>query len=101
MVRITLTAPNAALAGVMLKTSFAIFMASMAAFKEERTVSRCFCSWDFGFIVEGRGSRKETTWRPDARKHSHLMRRAVPGSHDETSQDARWLTRNIIFEYAD
>ena len=39
IVRITLTEPRAALAGVMLNTSFAIFMASIAAIKEERVVS--------------------------------------------------------------
>ena len=38
VVRRTLTAAKAAVAGVMLEASFARFTASMAAFSEERTV---------------------------------------------------------------
>ena len=39
MVRTTLAVPKTALAGVMPITSFAIFMASIAAFNEEWTPS--------------------------------------------------------------
>jgi hypothetical protein len=39
MARITLTEPKTALAGVILQTSFARFMASMAMFNEERVIS--------------------------------------------------------------
>jgi len=42
-----LTEPKAALAGVWLIASFARFMASIAAFKEERVVSRFFGCRDF------------------------------------------------------
>jgi hypothetical protein len=38
--RVTLTEPKTALAGVALESSFARFMASMAAFNNERAPSR-------------------------------------------------------------
>ena len=60
MVRITLTTPKAAFAGVMSITSFARFTASIATFKEERTPSRRFGCWGFGVMVVG-GSDEE--WR--------------------------------------
>ena len=56
IVRITATEPKAALAGVMLSASFAMFIASIAAFKEDRVVSRPFCRWDFVSMVGIRGS---------------------------------------------
>jgi len=56
MVRITLTEAKAALAGVPPITSFAIFMASIATFNVERATSRRFGGWDFGSIIESRGS---------------------------------------------
>jgi hypothetical protein len=52
--RITLTEPKTALAGVMLETSFARFMASIAMFNDERVTSRR--RWDFASMVETRGS---------------------------------------------
>jgi hypothetical protein len=45
IVRITLKEPKTGLAGVILQNSFARFDASMAAFSEERTISRRFCRW--------------------------------------------------------
>jgi len=51
----TLTVPNAALAGVMLNTSFAIFTASIAAFNKERAVSGRFGRCDVVAMVETRG----------------------------------------------
>ena len=58
IVRRILTDPKTALAGVMLETSFARFMASMARFNEESVPSRpfCFCRWDWASIVEPRRS---------------------------------------------
>ena len=54
IVRRTLTEPKTALAGVMLETSFARFMASMATFNAERIPSLGFCPWEFASIVESR-----------------------------------------------
>jgi len=51
--------PKAALAGVMLNTSFAIFMASIAAFNEERVVSGRFGRCDFVAMVETRRGWKK------------------------------------------
>jgi len=52
-----LTEPKAALAGVMIETSFARFKVSMATFNEERTLfRRCGCG-ALGFM----GSK--STWR--------------------------------------
>jgi hypothetical protein len=48
IVRITLTEPKTALAGVMLEISFARFKVSMAALSEETTFSRRFCRRAFG-----------------------------------------------------
>ena len=68
MVRITLTQPKAALAGVMPSTSFAIFMASMAAFNKERAVSGRFGRCDFVSMLS-RNWRwmEETAWRASVR----------------------------------
>jgi len=63
IVRITLTEAKAVLAGVPSITSFMMFIASIAAFNEDRATSRRFGGWDFGFIVEGRGSCEEWAWR--------------------------------------
>jgi len=52
----TLMVLSAAVAGVMLNTSFTIFTASMAVFKEERVASRRFGRWDLESIVKPRGS---------------------------------------------
>jgi len=51
----TLTVPNAALAGVMLNTSFAMFMASMAAFNKDSVVSGRFGRCDVVAMIETRG----------------------------------------------
>ena len=58
MVRRTLTEPKTALAGVMLETSFARFMASMAAFSEEMALP-CPCRWDPVSMVEAGGDCKK------------------------------------------
>jgi hypothetical protein len=50
MVRITLTEPKTTLAGVMLETSLARFMTSIAAFNDERATSRR--RWGFASMVE-------------------------------------------------
>ena len=63
MVRMTVTEPRAALAGVMLNASFAMFMVSMATFKEERTVSRRFGRWGLGSMVKSRGDCETTVRR--------------------------------------
>ena len=60
--RITVTEPKAASAGVVLNMSFAIFKASIAMFKEERAMSRRFVLWDFEFMVERRRNLRETAW---------------------------------------
>jgi len=52
----TLTVPNAALAGVMPNTSFAIFTASIAAFNEERVASERFGRCDVVDMVEAKGN---------------------------------------------
>ena len=52
IVRRILAEPKTALAGVMLTTSFVIFMASMVAFNDVRMSSRRFCCLEFGSIVE-------------------------------------------------
>jgi len=59
----TLTVPNAALAGVMLNTSFAIFMASIAAFNKDSVVSGRFGRCDVVAMVETRGTCGKTAWR--------------------------------------
>ena len=52
--------PKTAFAGVMLETSFARFMASIATFSEERTPSRRpFGRWDLASMVQiQRGDEK-------------------------------------------
>ena len=55
IVRRTLTQPKTAFAGVILETSFARFMASMAAFSEEMTPSRPFGGWELASMVETGG----------------------------------------------
>ena len=55
MVRMTLTEPQTAFAGVMLKISLVRFKASMATFSEERTLSsERFDRWGFGVMVDMR-----------------------------------------------
>jgi hypothetical protein len=58
MTRIALTEPKMALAGVALETSFARFMASMAAFNSERAPSRR--RWVFSSMVESGGRNEKT-----------------------------------------
>ena len=52
VVRITLTEPKTALAGVMLEISLARFKASMAAFNAETAPSRSLGLWDLASMVE-------------------------------------------------
>jgi hypothetical protein len=61
MARITLTEPKMALAGVALETSLARFMASMAAFSNERAPSRR--RWEFVSMVETEGGCEKAVWR--------------------------------------
>ena len=73
IVKRTLTEPKTALAGVMLETSFARFMASMATFNEETAPPLRFCLLELASMVETRGSGGKTEmWRP--------FRRDVPRS---------------------
>ena len=77
IVRRMLTEPKTALAGVMLDSSFARFIASMAAFNKERALSWRFVRWDFASMVEGCESgagvgcaeRSEHWKRVDLREH--------------------------------
>ena len=61
IVRITLTEPKTALAGLILEGSFARVVASIAAFKAEITPSRSLGRWDMVSMVEtsGRIVRRE------------------------------------------
>ena len=52
-----------ALAGVRLETSFARFMASMAASNKVITFSRRFCRLESASMVEGGGNRERTVLR--------------------------------------
>jgi hypothetical protein len=58
-----MTEPNAALAGAMSTMSFARFMASMAIFNEERTLSRLFDRGEFASMVETGGRCGKTVRR--------------------------------------
>ena len=62
-VRITLTVPKTALAGVTLDASFARFKASMATFNAEMVPSHSLGRWDPAFMVETRGSGERTVQR--------------------------------------
>ena len=66
MTRITLTEPKTALAGVALETSFARFMASIAAFNSETAPSRR--RWELASMVETGGSCEKTAWRAGCEK---------------------------------
>ena len=48
--------PNATLAGMMLETSFARFVASMTAFNKETVLSRHFGRCNAAVVVEIQGS---------------------------------------------
>jgi len=60
IVRRILTEPKTALAGVILETSFARFMVSMATFNEEMAPSRPFGCWGLASIVEIQRSGQNT-----------------------------------------
>ena len=60
IVRRAPTEPKTALAGVMLETSFARFMASMATFNEERVPARLFDRWNFASMVQSQCGDKMT-----------------------------------------
>jgi len=58
-----LTDPKTALAGVILETSFARFMASMAMFNEEMVPSCPFGCWGLAAIIEmQRGGEGMVLW---------------------------------------
>ena len=63
IVRITLTEPKTAFAGVILESSLARFKASMTAFNAEIAPSRPLGRWDPPSMVETRGSRERTARR--------------------------------------
>ena len=65
----TPTKTKAAVAGVILETSFARFMASMAIFNNERTPSRPFHRWGSVFIPRTRGGREKRWNEQVARKN--------------------------------
>ena len=54
IVRRTLTEPKTALAGVILDTSFARFITSMATFNNERASSGRFCRGESASMVKSR-----------------------------------------------
>lgn len=60
MVRMALTEPQTALAGVMLKSSFVRLVASMATFSKDRVFSRRFgrCGFVSMFDVEATGRKR-------------------------------------------
>ena len=55
MVRMTLTEPKAAFAGVMLQISFARFRVSMVTLNIEMVPPRPLGRWRFACMIEGRG----------------------------------------------
>ena len=63
MVRRMATEPKAALAGVMLETSFARFSASMAMSNEDRKPSGPFGCWDLVAMVETQGRLEKVMQR--------------------------------------
>ena len=63
IVRRMLAVPNAALAGIILETSFARFRASIATFSEEGTPSRPFGRWKLAVMGETQGSCKRAAQR--------------------------------------
>jgi len=66
--RITLTVPKTALAGVILESSFARFRASMVAFNAEIVFSRPLGHWDSACMVETRGSCEGSVEREGCEK---------------------------------
>ena len=68
IVRRALTEPKTALAGVMLATSFARFMASIATFNAEMVPSRPFGRSGVAAMVEPKRGGKKTVLREAVRK---------------------------------
>ena len=81
-----LTDPKTALAGVILETSFARFMASMAIFNEERAPSRPFGRLSFASIVGTQGSGENTVLREAMRKIISPDRDRRPSSQTTCKQ---------------
>ena len=77
MVRITLTGPQTALAGVALKISLVMFKASIAMFSEERALSRCFVRWGLEAMAGTRGRGEKATWRMDDKRWAAILSRLV------------------------
>jgi len=81
--------PKTAFAGVMLDTSFARFMASIATFNEEGRPPRSFGRWDLLSMNQSKGTTRirckvEVTSKgadadrdAAARKRRHLMKQIV------------------------
>jgi len=80
-----LTDPKTALAGVIVETSFARFMTSIAIFKEERVPSRPFDGWGLVSIsiVGTQGSGEDTALREEARKSMSADRDRRPSCRDK------------------
>ena len=62
IVRGTPEEPQTTLASMMLETSFAKFVTSMAAFNEETAPSRLFRRCDVVAMIETQGSYEGTVW---------------------------------------
>jgi len=84
IVRRILTDPKTALAGVMLETSFARFMASMAMFNEVRVPSRLLGRWGLAAIVGTQSVGEKTVLREDTRKGSRPDRDRRPSYRDRS-----------------
>ena len=70
VVRRFLAESSAALAGGMVEISSARLIASMAAFNEERALSRPFGRWDLVAMVETQGGCKKAVQRAGREEES-------------------------------
>ena len=81
MVRMTVTEPNAAVAGVMFTASFPIFMASMATFSKDRTLARRFDRGAAESMAKTRGSCGETGGVEPVGEDSNPNSLGMSGNH--------------------
>ena len=83
-----LTEPKAALAGVMLETSFARFRASMAIFSVERAPSRLLCFWDpASMLLELKVAARKWRGAEAVRENPNLKIDERPSCHHTSSAD--------------
>ena len=68
IVRITLTEPKTAVAGVILESSFARFKASMTTFSAEMVLSRSLGRWEPAFMVGTEGNCERAARREDCKE---------------------------------